>query len=107
VGINLEVLVKLVQDETHAVHEAVHVRWCAVVVGRALVGCEGFLESLKVLHPFKCKGMGLDISFVEDDNEGKLGLVQDAGGGRIAAGLAPWDKCKRKPPTYMHRAYLT
>ena len=82
-------LVKLVQDETHAVHEAVHVPRCALVVGRALVRCEGFLKCLKVSHPFERKGVGLGVGFVEDDDERKLGLVEDTGGGLIRAGLAP------------------
>jgi hypothetical protein len=80
---DLEMLVKLVQNKAHAIHEAVHVRWCTIVVGRALVCCEGFLEFFKVLHPFECKSVGLGISFVEDDDEWKLGLVEDTIGGRI------------------------
>jgi hypothetical protein len=79
-GTNVEMLVKLIQDEAHAIHETVHVCWCAIVIRRALVGCKGFLEGLKVSHPLECKGVWLDIDFVEDDDERKLCLVEDTGG---------------------------
>ena len=74
---NLEVLVKLVQDKAHAIHETVHVRRCTLVVRRALVRREGFLKRLKVSHPLEGKCVGLGIRLVEDHDERKLCLVKD------------------------------
>ena len=73
-------LVKLVQDEAHAIHETVHVRWCTFVVRRALVRCEGFLKRLEISHPFEGKLVRLNIRLVEDHDEWKFCLVKDTEG---------------------------
>lgn len=72
-----QVSVELVEDETHAVHQTVHVRWLAFVVCRALVRRERCLKRLKVLHPLYRKVMWLHIRFVEDENEGQFCFVQN------------------------------
>ncbi len=71
-------LVKFIQNQAHAIHEAIHVGRCALIVSRASMRCKCFLESLKVLHPVECKIVRLCIGLVENDNEGKLGLVEYA-----------------------------
>jgi hypothetical protein len=70
-------LVKLVQDKAHAIHEAVHVPRGTLVIGRGLMGCECFLECFEISHPLEGKCMRLNISLVEDDDERKLGLVKN------------------------------
>ena len=35
---NLQVLVKFIQNETHAVHERIHICWLPLIVSRALMG---------------------------------------------------------------------
>ena len=75
---HLQVLVKLVQHQTHAVHEAVHVCRLALVVRRALMRRQSSLERLKVLHPLHCKVVCLYIGFVEDEDEREFCFVQDA-----------------------------
>jgi hypothetical protein len=62
----LEVLVKFVEYQTHAVHEAVHVRRFTLFVIRIAVGSQRCLESFKVSHPLNRKIVGLNISLVED-----------------------------------------
>jgi len=74
---NLEVFIKLIEDKAHAVHETVHVRRCTLVVCRALVRCQCFLECLEISHPLEGKSMRLDIDLVKDDDKRKLGLVED------------------------------
>jgi hypothetical protein len=76
---NLEMLVEFVEDEAHAIHEAIHVRRCPLVVGRVLMRCERFLEHLEISHPFEGERVRLDVGLVEDDDERKLGLVKDTG----------------------------
>lgn len=73
---NLEMLIKFIQNQAHAIHEAIHVGRCALVVSGASVRQECFLEGLKVLHPVECKIVRLCIDFVENNNEGKLCLVE-------------------------------
>jgi hypothetical protein len=70
-------LVKLIQDQAHAIHEAVHVRRGTLVVGRALMRNECLLECLEISHPLEGKSVRLNIRLVEDDNERELGLVKD------------------------------
>jgi hypothetical protein len=72
-------LVKLVQDKAHAIHETVHVRRCTLVVHRALVRCEGFLKRLEISHPLEGKCVRLNICLVEDNDERELCLVKDTG----------------------------
>ena len=72
-----KVFVELVKNETHAVHETVHVRGFSFVVGRPLVCGESGLERFEVLHPFHSKVMRLNIGFVEDKNEGQFGFIQN------------------------------
>ena len=79
-GAYREVFVELVENEAHAVHEAVHVRRLALVVGRPLVCGKRGLESLKVLHPLHCKVVRADVGLVKDENERKFCFVQDAAG---------------------------
>ena len=74
---NLEMLVKLIQDEAHAIHETVHIRRGTLVVGRALMRCQCFLERLEISHPLEGKCVWLNINLVEDDDERKFGLVKD------------------------------
>jgi hypothetical protein len=75
-----EVLVELVEDERHRVHERVHVGRLAVAVaartGRVRVQCR--LERLKVRHPLERKGVRVRVGLVEDEDERQFGLVQDA-----------------------------
>ena len=72
-----QVLVELVEDETHAVHEAVHVGWLAFVVGGSLVSSERSLEGLEVLHPLDREVVRSYICLVEDEDEGKFCFVED------------------------------
>lgn len=71
-------LVKLIQNQAHAVHETVHVRRCAIIICRALMCCKRFLKYFEILHPLECKVVWLNIGLVEDDYKRELGLVQDA-----------------------------
>jgi hypothetical protein len=71
-------LVKLIQDKAHAIHEAVHVRRGTLVIRCALMRCKCFLECFEISHPLDSKCMRLNIGLVEDDNERELGLVKDA-----------------------------
>ena len=55
-------LVELVEDETHAVHEAVHVGWLAFVVGGSLVSSQRSLEGLTLLPECHSFTLYLDAS---------------------------------------------
>ncbi len=73
-------LVKLVQDQAHAVHEAIHIVWISVPATAAFatstpMSREGFLEGFKVFHPFYCEFVLLDVGFVENEDERELRLV--------------------------------
>lgn len=41
------------------------------------------MEGFKVSHPFNRKGVVLNVDFVENEDEGKTGFVQDSAEGRI------------------------
>lgn len=71
-----QVLVKLVEHQAHAVHQAVHVPW-TVVASRIPAVEQGRLERLKIAHPLDRKVVWLDIGLVEDEDEGEAGLVED------------------------------
>lgn len=73
----LKMFIKFVKDKTHAVHQAVHICRFTILVGRTMVRGKRRLESFKVLHPFKCKVMWLNVGFIEDEYEGKLRFVQN------------------------------
>ena len=75
---NLELFVELVQDETHAVHETVHVRWFTFVVRGAFVRGKCLLEGFKVLHPLDGELVRLNVGFVKHKDEGEFRFVQDA-----------------------------
>ena len=72
-----QVLVELVQNKTHAVHEAVHVRRLALLVGRASVRGKRGLERFEVLHPLERELVWLDVGFVEYEDEGEFCFVED------------------------------
>jgi hypothetical protein len=70
-----EPLIEFVQDQTHRVHQRVHVISLAVpALGGSL---QRFLEELPVVHPVDCELMRLNVGLVEDENEGKTGFIQD------------------------------
>lgn len=77
-------LIELLQNETHTVHEAVHVVRIAIpttttlntAASPASVRRERSLESFKILHPLDGKIVLLDVSLIEDEDEGELRLVQ-------------------------------
>ena len=69
--------IEFIEDETHAVHEGVHVRWLALVVGGALMRGECSLERLPVLHPLDRKVVWSHIRLVEDKDERKFCFVED------------------------------
>lgn len=69
-------LVELVEHQAHAVHQAVHVPR-SVVASRIPAVEQGRLERLKVAHPLDRKVVRLDVGLVEDEDEGKAGLVED------------------------------
>jgi hypothetical protein len=70
-------LIKLVENKAHTVHETVHVCGFSLVVGRAFMCGESSLESFEVLHPLDREIMWLDVGFVEDQNEREFRLVQN------------------------------
>lgn len=72
-----QVLIELVQYETHAVHEAVHVPWSALAAVAPAVD-ERLLKRLKVAHPLDCKLVRGDVDLVEDEDERQPGLVQNS-----------------------------
>ena len=76
---HLQMLIELIQDQTHAVHQAVHVRRLAVRVCRAAVTGERGLEGFEVVHPLECEVVRGDIGFIEDEDEGQFGFVENAG----------------------------
>ena len=58
-------LVELIEDQAHAVHEAIHVRRLSLVVCCTTVRGQCFLERFEVLHPLQSEVVGLNIGFVE------------------------------------------
>ena len=66
---HLEVFIELVQDQTHAIHKAIHVRRFTFVVGGSLVCSKGLLERFEVLHPLDRKFMRLYIGLIEYQDE--------------------------------------
>ena len=74
-----EVLVELVEYETHTIHEAVHVRRFALFVVCVAVRSQRYLERFEILHPFYRKIMGLHVGLVEDENKREFGFIQDTG----------------------------
>jgi hypothetical protein len=61
------------------------------------VGRKCFLESLKVLHPVECEIVRLRINLVEDNDEGKLGLVEDTANHETGQ-----TRCRGSATTYLH-----
>lgn len=74
---HLEVFIELVQNETHAIHQTVHICRLSFRVPRTLVRGERRLEFFEIGHPLNGKVVRLDISFVEYKDKGQFGLVQD------------------------------
>jgi hypothetical protein len=74
---HFEVLVEFVEDQTHAVHQAIHIRGLAFRVSGAAVGGQSELEGLKVCHPLECEIVWLHIGLIEDQDERQLRFVQD------------------------------
>lgn len=68
-------LIELVQDETHAIHETIHVGGLAFGVSRPTVRGKRRLKSLKILHPFQGKVVWLDIGLVKDEDEWQFRFV--------------------------------
>lgn len=73
-------LIKLIQNQAHAVHEAIHVVRVPVPTTAAFttstsVSRERFLKSLEVLHPFDREFVLLHVGFIEDEDERELRLV--------------------------------
>lgn len=73
----LQVLVELIQDKAHTVHQAAHIGWLALRISRARMSRQCRLEFFKIIHPLQGKIMFLDISFVEYQDERKLCFVKD------------------------------
>ncbi len=73
-----QVLVKFVQDETHAVHEAVHVRGFTLGIPCTTVGSKSLLEHFEIFHPVNRKIVRLHISFVENQDKRQLCFVKNA-----------------------------
>jgi hypothetical protein len=71
------VFIEFVKYETHTIHETVHVSRLALRVPCAAVRRKGSLEHFKVLHPLQRKVMRLNISLIEDENEGQFCFVKD------------------------------
>ena len=80
---HLQMLIELIQDQAHAVHQAVHVRRLAVRVCRAAVTGERGLEGFEVVHPLECEVVRGDVGFIEDEDEGQFGFVENAGDGLV------------------------
>lgn len=78
-------LIKLIKNEAHAIHEAVHIGWFSFVICCPAMRSEGGLESLEILHPFDCEVMRLNVSLIEDEDERQLCLVKNT----EELGLAP------------------
>lgn len=70
---HLQMFVKFVQDQTHAIHKTVHVGRLPFCI--AAVGSQRCLERLKILHPLQCKCMRLNVGLVEHKNERELCFV--------------------------------
>jgi len=72
-------IVELVKDKAHAIHQRVHVVRFSILVASSpalsTVLYECSLEGFKVVHPFNSEVVRLDIGLIEDEDEGKLGLV--------------------------------
>jgi hypothetical protein len=68
-------LVEFIKNETHAIHQAVHVRRLSFSISGPTVGSEGLLKLFKILHPCQRKIVRLDIGLVEDENKWELRLV--------------------------------
>ena len=67
--------VKLVEHQTHRVHQRVHViSFPIAALGRRL---QGFLEKLPVVHPVDGEFVGLHVGLVEHEDKGESSLVQD------------------------------
>lgn len=100
--------VKFIEHETHAVHEAVHVRRLALVICGTSVVRKGFLEGLEIVHPFNSKIVPLDVGFVEDKNKWQFRFVQYTAcvtrSGNFCEGTSV---CTRGGRTCMRTAYLT
>lgn len=63
--------IELIEDEGHGVHERGHVR---------LVLLQRFLEGFEICHPFDGKVVWGDVGFVEHEDKGDFGLVEDRAG---------------------------
>lgn len=74
----LEIFVKLVENQTHTVHQTVHVRRFAFRIPRPAVSSKSRLEFFKILHPLYRKRVRLNVRLVKDKNEWQLGFVKDA-----------------------------
>ena len=92
-------LIELIQDQAHAVHQAVHVRRLAVRVCRAAVAGERGLEGFEVVHPLECEVVRGDIGFIEDEDEGQFSFIEDAGEG-LGGGKGGKDTMARRDGGY-------
>lgn len=61
----LEMLVKLVQNQAHTVHQAVHIRRLPFRILGPTVGSQRSLELFKIPHPLHRKRVRLHVRLVE------------------------------------------
>lgn len=71
-------LVKLVQNQTHAVHQTVHVCRLTLFIPRSRMRRQRRLKRLKVLHPLDRKIVRRHVRLVEHEYKRELRLVQYA-----------------------------
>jgi hypothetical protein len=67
--------VKLVEHQTHARHETVHICRFAILIPP--MSSQRFLECFKVLHPLDCEIVWLSVCLVEYENEGETSFIQN------------------------------
>ena len=70
-------LVKFIQHKAHAVHQAIHVCRFPIFVSGTLMSGQRCLEGFEIVHPFQSEIMRLDVRFVENQDEWKLGFVKN------------------------------
>ena len=71
-------LVKLVQNQAHTVHQAVHIRRFPFRILRPAVSGKGSLELFEIPHPLHRKRVGLHVRLVENEDKRQLGFVEYA-----------------------------
>lgn len=80
---HVKVFVKLVQHQTHTVHQTVHIRRFPLRISRSPMCRQRRLERFEIGHPVKCKVVRLYVDLVEHKNEREFCFVQNAARTRI------------------------